>query len=103
VAVITSARLFDPVLVDQADALLRRAVDERRHLLIDLSIVRFLSSAMLGRLVLLDIDLVGCDRRLVAFQANATVREILRLSGLDQRIPLCADQNEALACARGRH
>lgn len=101
VAVICSARLFDPGIVDHVERHLRRAVDERRHVVLDLTAVRFISSAMLGRLILLWQDLTACERRMAACGANSTISEILRISGLDERIDLCVDAKQALQAVRG--
>jgi anti-anti-sigma factor len=95
------ARLFDPALVDLVDHHLQQAVAQERHLVLDLSRVRFLSSAMLGRLMLVWRDLAAKQRRLAIAGGSPTIIEILRIAGLDQRIELYDDAQQAGDALRG--
>lgn len=97
VAEIALPRLFDPTVVDHLDRHLRSAVGADDHLILDLSRVRFLSSAMLGRLVMLWLAAQKRGRQVVLTGVNQSLTEILRIAGLHQRVQAYADVATALA------
>ncbi len=97
IAEITLPRLFDPMLVDHLDRQLRTAVGAEDDLILDLTRVRFLSSAMLGRMVMLWLAAQKRGRRVVLTGVNETLSEILRIAGLQERVQAYADVATALA------
>lgn len=89
-------RLFDPMLVDRLDHDLRAAVGEHDDLILDLSRVRYISSAMLGRMVMLWMAAQKRGRRVVLSGVTGTLAEILRIAGLHQRVHVHSNVAEAL-------
>lgn len=100
VAEVAAPRLFDPMLVDRLDHDLRAAVGEDDDLILDLSRVRYISSAMLGRMVMLWMAAQKRGRRVVLSGVTGTLAEILRIAGLHQRVHMHRDVPAALAALR---
>lgn len=96
VAEVAVVRLFDPMVVDRLDRDLRAAVGEHDDLILDLSRVRYISSAMLGRMVMLWMAAQKRGRRVVLTGVTGTLAEILRIAGLHQRVHVHRDVAEAL-------
>ncbi len=97
VAEISTNRLFDPLLVDRLDQVLRTQVLETDDLILDLTKVSFISSAMLGRMVMLWMAAQKRGRRVVLCGVTGTLAEILRIAGLHQRVHMHPDIASALA------
>lgn len=97
IAEVVLSRLFDPLMVDRLDHEVRAAVGERDDLIIDLTRVRYISSAMLGRMVMLWMAAQKRGRRVVLSGVTGTLAEILRIAGLHQRVHVHRDVAEALA------
>lgn len=97
VAEVSALRLFDPMLVDRLDLALRTAVADVDDLVLDLTKVRFISSAMLGRMVMLWMAAQKRGRRVVLSGVTGTLAEILRIAGLHQRVHMHPDIATALA------
>jgi anti-anti-sigma factor len=91
------ARLFDPALIDRLDRDLRATITEQDEVVLDLGAVRFISSAMLGRMVMLWLASQRRGRRVVLCGITGTLGEILRIAGLHQRVEIFADGPTALA------
>jgi len=97
------SRLFDPGLVDRLDQDLRAAVQDGDDVVLDFTSVRFISSAMLGRMVMLWLAAQKRGRRVVLCGVTGTLGEILRIAGLHQRVEMHADRAAALAALGNRH
>lgn len=96
VAEVAAQRLFDPMLVDQLDHDLHAAVGDHDDLILDLTRVRYISSAMLGRMVMLWMAAQKRGRRVVLSGVTGTLAEILRIAGLHQRVHVHRDIVTAL-------
>ena len=97
VAEVLMPRLFDPVVVDRLDHDLHAAVGSTDDLVLDLTRVRYISSAMLGRMVMLWMAAQKRGRRVVLSGVTGTLAEILRIAGLHQRVQVHRDVVAALA------
>ena len=102
VAEIVIPRLFDPVVVDRLDHDLHAVVGIDDDVILDLTRVRFISSAMLGRMVMLWMGAQKHGRRVVLSGVTGTLAEILRIAGLHQRVQVHPDVATALADLQGR-
>lgn len=91
VAELALVRLLDPTLVDRLDRDLHVAVGAGDDLIIDLTQVRYISSAMLGRMVMLWLEAQKRGRRVVLSGVSGTLAEILRIAGLHQRVHVHRD------------
>lgn len=96
VAEVAAPRLFDPTLVDHLDQDLHAAVGDSDDLILDLTRVRYISSAMLGRMVMLWMAAQKRGRRVVLSGVTGTLAEILRIAGLHQRVHVHRDIATAL-------
>ena len=97
VAEIVIPRLFDPLVVDRLDQDLQAAVGTDDDVVLDLTRVRYISSAMLGRMVMLWMAAQKRGRRVVLSGVTGTLAEILRIAGLHQRVQVHPDLASALA------
>jgi len=97
VAEVIVARLFDPMVVDRLDHDLHAAVGDNDDLILDLTRVRYISSAMLGRMVMLWMAAQTRGRRVVLSGVTGTLAEILRIAGLHQRVHVHHDVATAMA------
>ena len=102
VVAVSAHRLFDPMLVDRLDLALRHEVTDADDLVLDLTRVRFISSAMLGRLVILWMAAQKRGRQVILSGVTGTLAEILRIAGLHQRMQMHADVPSALAALADR-
>jgi anti-anti-sigma factor len=71
------------------------------NVIIDLSQVQFISSAMLGRLVMAWMEANTRGAHLVLCGVSDTIREILRIAGLHQRFSIFSDVDSAHAKLSG--
>jgi anti-sigma B factor antagonist len=80
----TSKRLLDPTEIQLVGMELFRLVDElgRRHVILDLGNVEYVSSAALGKFITLYKKVKAVGGRLVIRNINAQVRELFQLSDL---------------------
>jgi anti-anti-sigma factor len=102
IAQVTATRLFDPALVDRLDQDLRAAVGDQDDLILDLSPVRYISSAMLGRMVMLWMAAQRRGRHVVLCGVTGALGEIMRIAGLHQRLHMHRDFAAAFADLAGR-
>lgn len=102
VAEVVIPRLFDPVVVDRLDQDLRAVVGVDDDLILDLTRVRYISSAMLGRMVMLWMAAQKRGRRVVLSGVTGTLADILHIAGLHQRVQVHPDVATALADLRER-
>lgn len=100
VAEIVLTRLFDPMVVDHLDHTLQAVVGAEDDLILDLTQVRYISSAMLGRMVMLWMAAQKRGRRVVLSGVTGTLGEILRIAGLHQRVQVYSDVPAALSALR---
>lgn len=100
VAEVVLARLFDPLVVDRLDQTLQAVVGADDDLILDLTQVRYISSAMLGRMVMLWMAAQKRGRRVVLSGVTGTLGEILRIAGLHQRVQVYSDVSAALTALR---
>lgn len=98
---ISVPRLFDPAMVDQIDEGLRHILSLHDQVVVDLQHVQFISSAMLGRLVMAWMGTTTRGSQLVLCRVNDTIGEILRIAGLYQRFSIYADTDSAVAAVVG--
>jgi anti-anti-sigma factor len=96
VVAVNELRLFDPALIERLDGAVRAALTNEDDVVIDLSQVRFISSAMLGRMVMLWLSTQQRGRRVVLCGLNGTLAQIMRIAGLHHRVEIVADQRSAL-------
>lgn len=96
VVAVHEARLFDPLMIERLDQAVRSALTHEDDVVIDLSGVRFISSAMLGRMVMLWLSSQQHGRRVVLCGLNGTLAQIMRIAGLHHRVETHPDQVTAL-------
>lgn len=101
VLVVDIQRLFDPDLVDRLDHALRQETGVLDDLIIDVTVVRYVSSAMLGRLVIAWLEAQKRGRRVVLCGVTGTLAEIMHIAGLHQRFEMFQDHAAALAALLG--
>jgi anti-anti-sigma factor len=102
VVAVNESRLFDPALIERLDGAVRAALTNEDDVVIDLSQVRFISSAMLGRMVMLWLSTQQHGRRVVLCGLNGTLAQIMRIAGLHHRVEIFAEQQSALQSLRER-
>ena len=74
-----------------------------RHVLLDFSNVRFISSAALNKLVVLQQDLRKCGKRLVLFGLTSPIEAVISVTRLDEIFSLAPDEPSAwqtIGCSR---
>lgn len=81
----------------ELDELLRECVEADRHVVLDVSKVGFVDSSALALLNRTSNDLRDSGRTLVLLAPRPQVREVVQLSGLDDRLALAADWSQAKA------
>jgi anti-anti-sigma factor len=90
--------LFDEevirVLGEQLDRLIQD--DGHSQLVVNLGGVRYLSSAVLGKLAWLEKQVAPVDGRIQVCGLDPLVRELLRITRLDGVLDICGDETEAL-------
>jgi anti-anti-sigma factor len=99
---VTVSRLFDPAVIERFAVALNELLKVHSQVVIDLSNVQFISSAMLGRLVMTWMETTTRGGNIVLCSANETISEIFHIAGLDQRLQLYPDQVSALAALNGK-
>jgi anti-anti-sigma factor len=77
-----------------------RAPDHAHRVAIDFADVTMLGSLGLGALITLTKTCKSEGGKLVIFNVDAPIRELVKMSRLDRVITLCADEPEALKKAR---
>jgi len=97
IVMITAPRLFDPAVIERFAVVLNEMLLVHPRVVIDLSYVQFISSAMLGRIVMAWMETTTRGGQIVLCCASETVSEIFRLAGLDQRLRLFPDRATAVA------
>jgi anti-sigma B factor antagonist len=88
---------LDLATVGEFEARLARALDARGlRIMIDLSSCRFIDSSVLSALIQLRAKGGGSDHPRFAVVAEAQPLRVLRMTGLDQRIPVFETTHDAL-------
>jgi anti-anti-sigma factor len=95
-------RLFDPIMIDRLDKAVRAELTSEDDVVIDLSRVRFISSAMLGRMVMLWMASQQHGRRVVLCGLNSTLTQIMRIAGLQERVETYPDRVTAVLALKER-
>ncbi len=93
-------RLFDPAIIERFAVALNELLVTYSQVVIDLSHVQFISSAMLGRLVMAWMEMTKRGGKFVLCGASETISEIFHLAGLNQRLkiyPNCATAVTAIS------
>ena len=96
-AIVTPAGEIDISTVTLLRERLFELVASRRPLVADLDQVSFIDSAGLSALVGAAKRAAACGGSLQVVCAQPRIRQLLRLTGLDRRIPLARTLDEALA------
>ena len=100
-AIVTPAGEIDISTVTLLRERLFELVASRRPLVADLDQVSFIDSAGLSALVGAAKRAAACGGSLQVVCAQPRIRQLLRLTGLDRRIPLARTLDEALAAQAG--
>jgi anti-sigma B factor antagonist len=88
---------LDLATVGEFEARVARALDgRRRRIMIDLSGCRFIDSSVLAALIQLRAKSRNSDHPRFAVVAGAQPLRVLRMTGLDQRIPVFETTQDAL-------
>jgi anti-sigma B factor antagonist len=88
---------LDLATVGEFEARVARALDgRRRRIMIDLSGCRFIDSSVLAALIQLRAKSGSSDQPRFAVVAGAQPLRVLRMTGLDQRIPVFETAQDAL-------
>jgi anti-sigma B factor antagonist len=88
---------LDLATVGEFEARVTRALDgRRRRIIIDLSGCRFIDSSVLAALIQLRAKSGSSDQPRFAVVAGAQPLRVLRMTGLDQRIPVFETAQDAL-------
>jgi anti-sigma B factor antagonist len=88
---------LDLATVGEFEARVARALDaRRRRIMIDLSGCRFIDSSVLAALIQLRAKSGSSDKPRFAVVAGAQPLRVLRMTGLDQRIPVFETAQDAL-------
>jgi anti-sigma B factor antagonist len=88
---------LDLATVGEFEARVARALDgRRRRIMIDLSGCRFIDSSVLAALIQLRAKSGNSDQSRFAVVAGAQPLRVLRMTGLDQRIPVFETTQDAL-------
>jgi anti-sigma B factor antagonist len=88
---------LDLATVGEFEARVARALDRRRRrIMIDLSGCRFIDSSVLAALIQLRAKSGNSDHPRFAVVAGAQPLRVLRMTGLDQRIPVFETTQDAL-------
>ena len=101
VARICDSQIVGEEYVHRAGIKLTRIVNEMREpaLILDLENVKFMASAMIGKLVLLSKQ---CKSREICFSVCAldqNVAEAIQLTQIDKILPIYSNQDEAISAA----
>ncbi len=72
------------------------ATGDAPRVLLDFSLLRFLSSLFLGMLIRLHLRMASAQRALKVCGLRSEAREVFRVTRLDQVFDLCTDQQSAL-------
>ena len=94
----TSKRLLDPTEIQLVGMELFRLVDElgRRHVILDLGNVEYVSSAALGKFITLNKKVQGKGGKLVMCNINDDIFEVFEITRLDRLFNIQKDEQSAL-------
>jgi len=79
------------------EALLNKTVEEKSHILIDLSELTFIDSSSLGIIVVYFTKSERNERNFALLNVNPDIMQMFRITGLDKRIKIFRDDREAEA------
>ena len=93
-----SPRILDPLQIEPMGEELYALVDKQacRKIVLDFSNVRFLSSQMLGVLILLKKKVAGINGRLFLCAVHSDLQKLFRLMNLERVLPIVPDRHTAL-------
>ena len=101
---VTVARFLDRKILDEANIeLVGRELnalvdtDGRTEIILDFSLVEYLSSAALGKLITMHKKVVTANGKLLLCNIHEDIVEVFQLTRLDQVLTLCTTLDEALA------
>ena len=100
--VITVPRLFDPAVIERFAVALNELLKTQSQVVIDLSHVQFISSAMLGRLVMAWMETTKRGGKFVLCGASEAISEIFHLAGLNHRLEIYPNSTTALTAISGK-
>jgi anti-anti-sigma factor len=94
----TRRTILDPMLIEQLGERLLSLVDENhcRRLVLDFGRVESVTSAMLGKLVLVHNAVEEVDGRIVFACVDPFLQQIFRVCNLPQDIPILASEADAV-------
>ncbi len=98
VVVITSGRILDDQVIQQFGEQLKSLVDQSGHqrILLNFSKVEYLSSAALGKLVVLRKQIEGIKGKLALSNIEPGIFEAFKITGFDRIFKIFPDEQEAL-------
>ena len=93
-----TSQVLDELNVQQLGAELNDLVDKQyaTRLVINFSKIKFLSSAVLGKLISLNKKLTGMKGRLAFCNINPDIMEVFKITRLDKLIPIYEEEQEAV-------
>jgi len=93
-----TSQVLDEMNVQQLGTELNNLVDKEYmiKMVINFSKIRFLSSAVLGKLIALNKKISAQKGRLVFCNINPDIMEVFRITRLDKLIPIYDDEDEAV-------
>lgn len=101
---VTVVKLLEKKILDEANiealgqelfALVDK--DGRRKMIIEFSVVEYLSSAALGKLITLHKKVAAAKGKMVLCCIQKDILEVFRITQLDKILTICADLDAALA------
>jgi len=101
---VTIVKLLEKKILDEANiealgqelfALVDK--DGRRKLILEFSVVEYLSSAALGKLITLHKKVAAAKGKMVLCSIQKEILEVFRITQLDKILTICADLDAALA------
>ena len=96
------AKLFDPAVIERFAVALNELLKTHSQVVIDLSHVQFISSAMLGRLVMAWMETTKRGGKFVLCGASEAISEIFHLAGLNHRLEIYPNSTTALTAISGK-
>lgn len=93
-----TSQVLDEMNVQQLGAELTDLVEKQYmiNMVIDFSKIKFLSSAVLGKLIALNKKIAAQKGRLAFCNINNDIMEVFKITRLDKLIPICEDEEQAI-------
>ena len=82
--------------ITSLETLLKKYIDKKKHILIDLSEITFIDSSSLGILMVFNIELEKNNKYLSLIIANSDIINMLKYTGVDKQIRIFDDITSAI-------